>query len=111
MNGYRYCSKQEGCIPINYVCSNKTNETSYTLTTGCPVKSKCDLGLNGTFYIDTGNAASGGLDTSVDNQIVLTSMSPETIASNPEAFPCSLVIYNFPGKALNFQVTGPNVGL
>ena len=75
------------------------------------MKSKCDLGLNGTFYIDTGNAASGGLDTSVDNQIVLTSMTPETIANNPEAFPCSLVIYNFPGKALNFEVTGPNVGL
>lgn len=41
VNGYRYCSKQEGCIPVDAVCSNKTNETSYTQTTGCPVKSQC----------------------------------------------------------------------
>lgn len=111
VNGYRYCSKQQGCIPIENTCNTKVAETSYTQVTGCPVKSKCGLGLNGTFYIDTGNAASGGLDTSVDSSVVLRSMSPKAIAANPDSFPCALVLYNFPQKNLDFQISGPNVGL
>ena len=64
--------------------------------TGCPVNNKCDLGINGTYFIDTGLAASGGLDTSIDNYVVLQSLNATTMALNPSFFPCALVLYNVP---------------
>ena len=93
------------------IYNNNTNETSYTTDTGCPVKSKCNLGLNGNYYIDTGNSANGGLDTSVDSQLTLSYFNQSTINKNPDAFPCALVLYNFPNKQLDFHISGPNVGV
>ena len=70
--------------------------------TGCPILSKCDLGLDGSLFIDHGLAAVGGLDTSVNNQVVLQDLNKTTIASNSSKFPCALVLYNLPNKQLNF---------
>ena len=83
MNNYKYCSVKNTCIKADIICNNATKEREFTNVTGCPITQKCDLGLNGTFFIDTGNAASGGLDTSVDNHFRFLSFNASTIAKSP----------------------------
>ena len=98
MNNYKYCAVKQICVPATVICNNKTNETEYTNVTGCPVVNKCDLGMDGNFFIDTGNAAMGGLDTSLDSSFIFKDLNTTNIAKNSSMFPCALVIYNLPSK-------------
>ena len=96
MNNYKYCGVQNTCVTNNITCNNITKEIEYTNLTGCPVFTKCDIGLKGSLYIDTGLAATGGLDTSIDNSIQFKSLNSTTIANNASTFPCAMILYNRP---------------
>ena len=111
MNNYKYCGAKKTCVKISESCDQKESNMEYIREKGCPIEKKCNLGINGNFYIDTGNAASGGLDTSLDNSIRLSDLTLSRVKDNPSNFPCALVLYNIPKKELNFQISGPNVGV
>ncbi len=83
-------------------CDAENKEWTYTKLTGCPVVSRCDAGLNGNWFIDTGFAAMGGLDTTVDNFYRLPNFNATTLKVDPTKFPCAISIYNFPHKELVF---------
>ena len=97
LNGYKYCGNSRQCIDATRKC-NSTLE--YNVTTGCPVRSKCEAGLNGFLYLDTGNSAAGGLETSTDGSIMFTAPTNDT---------CALVFENLPRKSLTWQLSGANV--
>jgi hypothetical protein len=87
MNNFKYCQTAKICIPANNSCPTKAGpkgsviyDTENTNLTGCPVYTRCEVGLNGNWYIDSGNAASGGLDTSVDSSVRLNYFNSTTIA-------------------------------
>ena len=109
MSNYRYCAVQKKCIAINAQCN--ANETQYTRGDGCPVTKKCDIGVDGNFFLDTGLQIQGGLDTSKDNEIRFKNMTIDIDRANPNNFPCAMVLFNIPKKELNFQISGPNVGV
>ncbi|TNV76330.1 hypothetical protein FGO68_gene14073 [Halteria grandinella] len=118
MSNFKYCETAQSCIYPNTTCPNKTGakgviilDNEFTNLTGCPINDKCEVGLNGNWYLDTGNAAQGGLDTSVDSYVRLNYFNSTTISQNASKFPCSITIHNFPKKELTFQVSGPNVGV
>ena len=109
MSNYRYCAVQKKCIAINAQCN--VDETQYTRGDGCPVTKKCDIGVDGNFFLDTGLQIQGGLDTSKDNEIRFKNMTIDIVRANPNNFPCAMVLFNIPKKELNFQISGPNVGV
>ena len=109
MSNYRFCAVQKKCIAFNAQCN--PDETFYIREMGCPVTKKCDIGIDGNFFLDTGLAVQGGLDTSNDGQIKFNNMTIDIVKRNPNDFPCAMVLYNVPKKELTFQISGPNVGV
>ena len=54
MSNYKYCAVQKKCIALATQCNK--NETFYLKDIGCPVTQKCDIGVDGNFFLDTGLA-------------------------------------------------------
>ena len=109
MSNYKYCAVQKKCVALATQCN--MNETFYLKDIGCPVTQKCDIGVDGNFFLDTGLATKGGLDTSNDGQMRFSNMTFDFVKKNPSKFPCAMVLYNLPKKELTFQISGPNVGV
>ena len=54
MSNYKYCAVQKKCVALATQCNK--NETFYLKEIGCPVTQKCDIGVDGNFFLDTGLA-------------------------------------------------------
>ncbi len=54
MSNYKFCAVQKKCVTLTTPCN--TNETFYLKDIGCPVTQKCNIGVDGNFFLDTGLA-------------------------------------------------------
>ena len=104
MSNYKYCADSKICLRPFQTCNPdpKKNETFYTRETGCPITKKCQISVDGNFFIDYGLRSQGGLDTSTDGQIKFEDLSLQKVKTTPDAFPCAMVFHNLPKKELTF---------
>ena len=96
-NNYVYCAEQMQCVNATQSCIG----IQYTNITGCPVTSKCNVGIDGFLRIDNNSSHYGALNTIKNGLINITA---------PAHNPCSLVLQNPYHKYLTWTVTGSHVG-
>ena len=103
------------CIKLTQSCNGNSSsngaQVSYLRETGCPVKKKCQIGVDGEFFIGMKNSTEGGIDTTSDGQIKFEDISIDKVRQDSSLFPCAMVFYNLPKKDLTMQVSGPNIGV
>ncbi|TNV76794.1 hypothetical protein FGO68_gene11942 [Halteria grandinella] len=116
--GYKYCKQSQICIPIGDNCTLNASQEVYTKSTGCPISTQCQFGMNGLVFVSA-NAAPASTSTQVSNA---TSNSTSNLSTSPLVFingsqdlivpadkPCVIGFVNYLHQNLTLSFTNQNV--